>query len=144
MVKRWTGWIRIKTKIYFTGFQSCFHQVCVWNEFPLRWRHNGRDCVSNHQPHGCLLNRSFRRKIKENIKAPSHWPLCGEFTGPRWIPRTNGQERGKCLHLMTSSCIQNTNCTLLWPAMIISNLLFRMILTCETNQFPFAIRCSIN
>ena len=22
----------------------------------------------------------------------------------RWIPRTNGQERGKCFHLMTSSC----------------------------------------
>ena len=24
-------------------------------------------------------------------KAPRHWPLCGEFTGDRWIPRTNGQ-----------------------------------------------------
>ena len=31
---------------------------------------------------------------KENIKAPRHWPLCGEFTGDRWIPRTNGQIRG--------------------------------------------------
>ena len=29
--------------------------------------------------------------IKENIKAPRRWPLCGEFTGDRWIPRTNGQ-----------------------------------------------------
>ena len=34
-----------------------------------------------------------------------HWPLCGEFTVDRWIPRTNGQQRGKCFHLMTSSCI---------------------------------------
>ena len=25
-------------------------------------------------------------QIKENIKAPRHWPLCGEFTGDRWIP----------------------------------------------------------
>ena len=33
-----------------------------------------------------------------------HWPLCGEFTGDRLIPRTNGQLRGKCFHLMTSSC----------------------------------------
>ena len=24
----------------------------------------------------------------------------------RWIPRTKGQLRGKCLHLMTSSCLQ--------------------------------------
>ena len=38
-----------------------------------------------------------------NIKAPRHWPLCGEFTGDRWIPRTNGQLRGKCFHFMTSS-----------------------------------------
>ena len=26
----------------------------------LRWRHNGRDSVSSHQPHDCLLNRLFR------------------------------------------------------------------------------------
>ena len=24
-------------------------------------------------------------------QAPRHWPLCGEFTGDRWIPRTKGQ-----------------------------------------------------
>ena len=30
-------------------------------------------------------------QIKENIKAPRHWPLRGEFTGDRLIPRTNGQ-----------------------------------------------------
>ena len=33
----------------------------------------------------------YSEQIKENIKAPRHWPLCGEFTGDRWIPRTNGQ-----------------------------------------------------
>ena len=46
----------------------------------LQWRHNDHDAVLNQQPHGCLLNRLFRR-IKENIKAPRHWPLCEEFTG---------------------------------------------------------------
>ena len=54
-----------------------------------------------------------------NIKAPHHWPLCGEFTGDRWIPRTKGQLRGKCFHLMTSSwstpcvcnCSSNINIT---------------------------------
>ena len=30
-------------------------------------------------------------QIKENIKTPRHWPLCGEFTGDQWIPHTNGQ-----------------------------------------------------
>ena len=29
--------------------------------------------------------------VKDNIKAPRHCPLCGEFTGDRWIPRTKGQ-----------------------------------------------------
>ena len=28
---------------------------------------------------------------QENIKAPHHWPLYGEFTGDLWIPRTKGQ-----------------------------------------------------
>ena len=30
----------------------------------LQWRHNERDSVSNHQPHDCLLNRSFGRRSK--------------------------------------------------------------------------------
>ena len=43
-------------------------------------------------PASRLFTQPFiRAQIKENIKAPRHWPLCGEFTGDRWIPRTNGQ-----------------------------------------------------
>ena len=30
-------------------------------------------------------------QIKENIKALRHWPLCGEFTGYRWILLTKVQ-----------------------------------------------------
>ena len=56
-------------------------------------------------PASRLFTQPFiQTQIQENIKAPRHWPLCGEFTGDRWIPRTNGQWRGNCLHLMTSSC----------------------------------------
>ena len=29
--------------------------------------------------------------IKESMKAPRHWPLCGESTGDRWISSINGQ-----------------------------------------------------
>ena len=28
----------------------------------------------------------IQAQMKENIKAPRHWPLCAEFTGDRWIP----------------------------------------------------------
>ena len=41
-------------------------------------------------------------QIKNNIKAPPHWPLWGEYTGGRWNPLTKGQQRRKCFHLMTS------------------------------------------
>ena len=34
----------------------------------LRWRHNGHDSVSNHQPHDCLLIRLFRRRSKKTSK----------------------------------------------------------------------------
>ena len=40
--------------------------------------------------------------MKENIKAPRHWPLYGESNGDRWIPRTK-TSNGKCFQLMTSS-----------------------------------------
>ena len=69
---------------------------------PLQWRHNGRDSVSNHQPHDCLLNRysdadqrkhqssaslAFVREIHQGpVNSPHKWP------GTR-----------KCFHLMTSS-----------------------------------------
>ena len=44
-----------------------------------------------------------RRRSKKTSKLRVTGLLCGEFTGDRWIPRTIGQLRGKCFHLMTSS-----------------------------------------
>ena len=55
-------------------------------------------------------------QIKESIKALCYWPLCGEFTGDRWIPHTNGQWHGKCFRFMTSSCFgQAVTALLSWP-----------------------------
>ena len=63
--------------------------------FSLQWHHNGHDCVSNHQLQDCLLNHLFRRRSKKTSKLRVTGFLCreftGEFTGDRWIPRTNGQ-----------------------------------------------------
>ena len=47
----------------------------------LQWRHNERDGVSNHQRLDCLLTCFIQAQNKENLKAPRHWPLWGEFTG---------------------------------------------------------------
>ena len=55
----------------------------------LRWRHNGRDGVSNHQPHDCLLNRLFRRRSKKTSKlrvtglCAGNSPVTGEFPALR-------------------------------------------------------------
>ena len=52
---------------------------------PLRWRHNGHDSVSNHQPHDCLFNRLFRRRSKKTSKlgvtglCTGNAPETGEF-----------------------------------------------------------------
>ena len=51
----------------------------------LRWRQNGRDSVKS--PASRLFIQPFiQTQIKENIKAPRHWPLCGEFTGTDEFP----------------------------------------------------------
>ena len=55
----------------------------------LRWRHNGRDCVSNHQPRDCLLNRWFRHRTKKTSKlrvtglCAGNSPGTGEFPAQR-------------------------------------------------------------
>ena len=67
------------------------HDVIMKDHQPLQLPHNEHDWVSNHQRLDCSRNRLFWGQIKENTKALCHWPLWG---------------RGKCFHLMTSSCSQ--------------------------------------
>ena len=65
--------------------------IYIISQFPLRWRHNGRDGVSNHQPHSCfstvysvedhrehqssallaLVQGSHRRPVN----SPHKWPV---------------------------------------------------------------------
>ena len=55
----------------------------------LQWCDNGCDGVSNHQPHDCLLNRSFRHRSKKTSKlsVTGFWarnsPVTGEFPAQR-------------------------------------------------------------
>ena len=61
------------------GFPGSCHRgtmnpPCTWEytktlkHIALQWRHNGRDGVSNHQPHDCLLNRLFEHRSKKTSK----------------------------------------------------------------------------
>ena len=58
-----------------------FSQYLV-KSFPLQWRHNECDGVSNYQPHNCLLNRLFKAQIKE-LKLRVIVPVTGEFPAQR-------------------------------------------------------------
>ena len=48
----------------------------------LQCRHNERDCVSNHQPHECVLKRLFRRRSQK----PSKLRVTGLFEGNSPVP----------------------------------------------------------
>ena len=58
-------------------------QYHIW--LALRWRHNGCDSVSNHQPRECLLRRLIRRTSKKTSKlrvtglCAGNSPGTGEF-----------------------------------------------------------------
>ena len=79
--------VRSKATFYTNGELLSYHQVSMWmsDYIPLQWRHNGRDSVSTHQPHDCLLNRLFRRRSKKTSKlrvtglCVGNSPGTGEF-----------------------------------------------------------------
>ena len=66
------SWARQRLKILsYIGSLISINQVEMCREISpvsLQWRHNGRDSVSNHQPHDCLLNRLFRHRSKKTSK----------------------------------------------------------------------------
>ena len=63
----------------------CYEIAVGSRRYLLLWRHNGRDGVSNHQPHDCLLNRSLRWRSKKTPKlrvtglCKGNSPVKGEF-----------------------------------------------------------------
>ena len=70
------------------------------------WRHNGQSSVSNHQPYDCyttVYSDADQSKHQSSASLAFVWGIHRD----RWIPRTKGQLRGKCFHLMTSSCLDN-------------------------------------
>ena len=72
----------------------------VQNVHTLQWRHNGRNGVSNHQPHDCLLKRLFKRRSKEISKlrvtglCAGNSPVTAENVSIRW--RHHGARHWYC------------------------------------------------
>ena len=65
----------------------CVDGLRIYNDWrTLRWRHNGCNSVSNHQPHDCLPNRLFRRRSKKTSKIRVTGPCAGNSPGTGEFP----------------------------------------------------------
>ena len=75
-------YVDILHKVTFFLHEPIGRVMC--NQF-FPWHHNGRDSISNHQPHDCLLNRLLRRRSKKISKlrvtglCEGNSPGTGEF-----------------------------------------------------------------
>ena len=66
-----------------TLYHSFIHSyICYRNHVALRWRQNGRDSVSNHQPRHCLLSLLFGRRSKKTSKLRVTGLCVGTSPGP--------------------------------------------------------------
>ena len=80
------GWYDTVINSFVLGFK-CMFQLYSWGFFiSLQWRHNGRDGVSNHQPHDYLLNRLFMRRSKKTSKLRVTGLCAGNSPGTGEIP----------------------------------------------------------
>ena len=75
--------VSIKETCCFLDVHSILRYIMARERFsPLHWRHNEHDGVSNHQPHGCLLKRLFRRRSKKTSKLRVTGLCVGNSSGP--------------------------------------------------------------
>ena len=86
-MKRFVAYGDQNIEIRESGFSQCECYIySYWHWFSsstaLRWRHNDHAGVSNHQPHGCLLNRLFRCRWKKTSKLRVTGLCAGNSPGP--------------------------------------------------------------
>ena len=74
-----------KYKIY-NKYHYTLCCLCTNSFISLEWCHNGRDGVSNHQPHDCLLNRLFVRRSKKISKLRVTGLCAGKSPGTSELP----------------------------------------------------------
>ena len=94
-------------------FYNCFTLRPAVKHIALQWRHNDHDGVSNHQPHGCLLKRLFRRRSNKTSKlrvtglcggnspGPVNFPHKGPVTQKMFSFNRQSGEYSLCSTLMT-------------------------------------------
>ena len=111
----WMGWRNLRIKAvdmnYHNINQQSLTQCSVVMQFPHQWKHNNKDLYSHHH----MMNQISSNMISKIMPPITHplvlllsyilimtslngnifrvtGPLCGEFTGLRWIPRTKASD----------------------------------------------------
>ena len=87
-------WIKVQRFLSRNAFENAVckmpailvRPINLDKESTLQWRHNGRDSVSNHQPHHCLLNRLFRCRSKKTPKLRATSLCAGNSPGTGEFP----------------------------------------------------------
>ena len=111
---------------------TCHFQLCI----QLRWRHNGRDNVSNHQPHDCLINRLFRRRPKKTSKRRVTGLYAGNSLGTGEFPAqlaSNAENVSTWWRHHGHSSLPSMSPTVssmsLWPVLLLTQCDFKQILS---------------
>ena len=78
-----------RSQLQHTCHGVCAQATCIYDMdielhpmVTLQWRHINHGGVWNHQPHGCLLNRLFRRRSKKTSKLRVTGLCVGNSPGP--------------------------------------------------------------
>ena len=94
-------------------FETLWRQLWRQIVMTLQWRHNGRDGVSNHQHHDCLLNRLFRRRSKKTSKLLVTGLYAGKSPGTGEFP---AQMASNADDVIMNEIIYGLSCiTSFWP-----------------------------
>ena len=90
MAKLIRAMMRVGSYLISITLPFCAYGICkVYAQNTLRWRHNGHDGVSRHQPHDCLPNCLFRRRSENTPKlcvtglCAENSPVTGEFSAQK-------------------------------------------------------------
>ena len=91
MQQIWRVFLDVTGLQYFPTCTPCssrskWRSINISSFFPLQWRHNEHDNVSNHEPHDCLLNRLFGRRSKKTSKLRVTGLGVGKSPGTGEIP----------------------------------------------------------
>ena len=116
---------------YGVSMETRWRTAIISPDDTLRWRHNDHTGVSNHQPHGCLLNRLFRRTSKKTSKLRvtglCAWPVTRKMLPfddviMKWMQRNHDMIHVRtniafCTYFSTSQIRTGTS-----PEIILTNI----------------------